>query len=136
VRATGSGSAPVTTARGRAILYRMPGATHPPTCIAQGTHDGVAWTCSRPAASGGLCEGHRKARQRGRPMKPLREHFRGPPVHITIRVTEEERAQLGTNPGEKAAAIVRAALAERRRHRQPAQPPQLRLGFLPRRRGG
>ena len=126
----------MTVACVRAILSRMPRAAHPTTCIAQGTDGGVAWTCSRPAVGGGLCEGHRKARQRGRPMKPLREHFRGPPVHITIRITEEERAQLGTNPSERAAAIVRAALAERRLHRQTGQPAQLRLGFLPRRRRG
>jgi hypothetical protein len=126
----------MTATCGHAILSGMPREAHPRTCIAQGTDEGVAWTCSRPAVGGGLCEGHRKARQRGRSMKPLREHFRGPPVLITIRVTEEERAQLGTDPGARAAAIVRKALAELRHRRQPGKPAQLRLGFLPRRRRG
>lgn len=103
------------------------------TCIAQGTHKGVAWACDRPAASGGLCEGHRKARQRGRPMLPLREHFRGPAVELTIRVSEKDRAQLGADPAARASAIVRAALAQRRRRNQSA-PPQLRLGLVPRMR--
>jgi hypothetical protein len=104
------------------------------TCIAQGTHDGSAWCCSRPVASGGLCEGHRKARQRGRPMLPLRDHFHGPAIELTIRVTEAESAQLGANPGERAGAIVRRFLAEQRRKRSPVRAPQLRLGLLPRRR--
>lgn len=111
----------------------MPRGAKPATCIAQGTHGGVAWACSRPAASGGLCEGHRKARQRGRPMLPLREHFHGPAVELTIRVSEEDRAALGADPGARASAIVRAALASRRRTKQPAAPPQLRLGLVPRR---
>lgn len=111
----------------------MPRAGTRATCIAQGTHEEAAWSCSRPAASGGLCEGHRKARQRGRPMMPLREHFHGPAVQVTIRVTEEERAQLGADPSARASAIVRKALAEQRRRRQP-KTPQLRLGFQPRRR--
>lgn len=111
----------------------MSGAATRATCIAQGTHDGVAWACDRPAASGGLCEGHRKARQRGRPMLPLREVFHGPAVELTIRVTEQEHAQLGADPGAKASAIVRAALAQRRR--KPSALPQLRLGLVPRKRG-
>lgn len=106
------------------------------SCIAQGTHDGVAWACDHPAASGGLCEGHRKARQRGRPMLPLREHLHGPVVELTIRISEQERAQLGANPAEKAAAMVRASLAQRQRARRPPSAgPQLRLGLVPRRRG-
>ncbi|HET9597489.1 MAG TPA: hypothetical protein VFP65_18010 [Anaeromyxobacteraceae bacterium] len=114
----------------------MPRGAHSTTCIAQGTDGDVAWTCSRPAAGGGLCEGHRKARQRGRPMKPLREHFRGPPALVTVRITQEELAQLGADPAARAAAILRAVLAERR-HRGATRPAQLRLGFLPgRRRGG
>ena len=103
------------------------------TCIAQGTHAGVAWACDRPAASGGLCEGHRKARQRRRPMLPLREHLHGPIVELTIRISEKDRAELGANPAEKASAIVRAALAKR--HPRPSAPPQLRLGLVPRTRG-
>ncbi|WP_248360579.1 hypothetical protein [Anaeromyxobacter oryzae] len=105
------------------------------TCIAQGTHEGTAWACTRPAASGGLCEGHRKARQRGRPMMPLRERPHGAAVELVIRLTEEDRAQLGANPGERAGAIVRAVLAEQRRKRLPGAPAQLRLGLQPRRRG-
>jgi hypothetical protein len=112
----------------------MPRAGTRATCIAQGTHEGAPWACTRPAASGGLCEGHRKARQRGRPMLPLREHFHGPAVEVTIRVTAAERAQLGADAGARASAIVRAALAERRRRRQPRTTPQLRLGLQPRRR--
>jgi hypothetical protein len=101
-------------------------------CISQGTHEGVAWACDRPAASGGLCEGHRKARQRGRPMLPLREHFHGRAVELTIRVSEKDHAQLGADPAARAGAIVRAALAQRRRQR--SAPPQLRLGLVPRTR--
>jgi hypothetical protein len=104
------------------------------TCIAQGTHDGAAWSCPRAAVSGGLCEGHRKARQRGRPMKPLRDHFHGPPVEVVIRITEEDRADLGNDPGAKASALVRRALAEKRRERLASATAQLRLGFVPRRR--
>lgn len=112
----------------------MPRAATRATCIAQGTHDGVPWACTRPAASGGLCEGHRKARHRGRPMLPLREIFHGPAVTLTIRVTEEDRAQLGADPGARASAIVRSVLADRRRKRQATATAQLRLGFQPRRR--
>jgi hypothetical protein len=67
-------------------------------------------------------------------MMPLRDVFHGPAVELTIRVTEDERAQLGANPSARAAAIVRAELAERRRKPQPKAAPQLRLGFVPRRR--
>lgn len=113
----------------------MPRAPIRATCTAQGTHDGDPWACDRPAASGGLCEGHRKARQRGRPMMPLREHFHGPAVEVSIRITEEDRAQLGADPGARASAIVRAFLAEQRRRRRPdSTTPQLRLGLQPRRR--
>jgi hypothetical protein len=112
----------------------MPLAANRATCVAQGTHDGVAWCCARPAASGGLCEGHRKARQRGRPMMPLREHFHGPAVELTVRVTAEENAQLGANPSARASAIVRTVLAEQRRKRSPKPAAQLRLGLQPRRR--
>ena len=114
----------------------MPRAPTRATCIAQGTHEGAPWACTHPAASGGLCEGHRKARQRGRPMQPLREIFHGPAVKVTIRLTEEEHAQLGADPGARASAIVRGVLAEKRRKRLEAATPQLRLGFQPRRRPG
>ncbi len=124
----------VTAPERRAMLARVPRATPRATCIAQGTHEGVPWSCERPAASGGLCEGHRKARQRGRPMLPLREHFHGPAVLLTIRITEQDRAQLGADASARASAIVRSALAERRRKRSPRATPQLRLGFEPRRR--
>jgi hypothetical protein len=70
-------------------------------------------------------------------MLPLREVFHGPGVRVEIRVTEEERAQLGANPGERAAAIVRAALAEQRRRRKAARADsQLGLRLQPPRRGG
>jgi hypothetical protein len=112
----------------------MPRAASRATCIAQGTHDGIAWTCPRPAVSGGLCEGHRKARQRGQSMKPLREHFHGPPVEVVIRLTEEDRADLGNDPSARASALVRAVLAEKRRKRLADASAQLRLGFVPKRR--
>jgi hypothetical protein len=67
-------------------------------------------------------------------MMPLRDVFHGPAVELTIRVTEEDCAQLGASPSARAGAIVRAALAERRRKRSPKAAPQLRLGLLPRRR--
>jgi hypothetical protein len=66
-------------------------------------------------------------------MAPLREHLHGPVVELTIRISEQERAQLGANPEEKASALVRGALA--RRKRQPPAQPQLRLGLVPRKRG-
>ncbi len=112
----------------------MPRAATHATCIAQGTHGGVPWACNRPAASGGLCEGHRKARQRGRPMLPLREHFHGPAVKVTIRITEEDHALLGADPSARASAIVRSVLSEKRRKRLETEVAQLRLGFQPRRR--
>jgi hypothetical protein len=66
---------------------------------------------------------------------PLRDHFVGPGVQLTIRVTERDRAQLGANPGARAAAIVRAALAERRRKREKARAQaQLGLRLVPPRR--
>ncbi len=67
-------------------------------------------------------------------MLPLREHFHGPAVLLTIRVTEQDRAELGADPGARASAIVRSALAERRREKSPRATPQLRLGLEPRRR--
>jgi hypothetical protein len=67
-------------------------------------------------------------------MRPLREVFHGPAVELTIRVTEEERAQLGADPDARASAIVRSVLAERRRSREPTPAAQLRLELQPRRR--
>jgi hypothetical protein len=67
-------------------------------------------------------------------MMPLREHFHGPPVELTIRITEDDRAQLGADPAARASAILRKALAEQRRKRSPHAQPQLRLGLVPRRR--
>jgi hypothetical protein len=67
-------------------------------------------------------------------MKPLRDHFHGPAVQIVIRVTEEDRAELGSDPSARASALVRRVLAERRRKRLPSVTPQLRLGFVPKRR--
>jgi hypothetical protein len=65
-------------------------------------------------------------------MLPLREHFHGPAVELTIRITEEDRAALGGDPSARASAIVRAALAAQRRRVPPGAPPQLRLGLVPR----
>jgi hypothetical protein len=67
-------------------------------------------------------------------MLPLREHFRGPPVELVIRVTEEDRADLGARPAERASEIVRRVLREERRKRRSRGTPQLRLGLVPRRR--
>jgi hypothetical protein len=68
-------------------------------------------------------------------MMPLREHFHGPAVEVSIRITEEDLARLGADPGARASAIVRAFLAEQRRKRRPGSTtPQLRLGLQPGRR--
>ena len=67
-------------------------------------------------------------------MKPLREHFHGPPVEVVIRLTEEDRADLGKNPSARASTLVRAVLAEKRRRRLAEATAQLRLGFVPKRR--
>lgn len=64
----------------------------------------------------------------------LREHFHGPPVEIIIRITEEDRADLGNDPSARASALVRAFLAEKRRGRLADASAQLRLGLVPKRR--
>ena len=108
----------------------------PSTCTASGTHDGEAWSCARPAVARGLCDGHRKQAFRARPLAPLHDlRTAGQTVQLSISLTAAERAQLGEDPGTRAGAIVRAALAaERRKRKAAAAKVQLGLRLLPPRR--
>ncbi len=119
----------------RGILAAMAHATNPAPCTARGTHEGVPWSCSRPAVARGLCDGHRKQAFRGRALVPLHLRRSGPDVQISITVSAAERAQLGADPGARASAMVRAALTEERRRREAADAKaQLGLRLLPPRR--
>jgi hypothetical protein len=109
------------------------------TCTARGTHEGVEWSCERPAVARGLCDGHRKQAFRARPLSPLHDlRTAGQTVQVFITLTAAERAQLGEDPGARAGAIVRATLAaERRKRKAAAAKVQLGLRLLPpRRRSG
>jgi hypothetical protein len=111
----------------------------PAPCTARGTHEGVAWTCARPAVARGLCDGHRKQAFRGRDLVPLHLRQAGPGVEVSIALSAADVAQLGAEPGARAGAIVRAALAAERRRRKAADAKvQLGLRLLPprRRQGG
>ncbi len=71
--------------------------------------------CEREAVADGLCDTHRKQKERGKPLAVIRE--RGNPlVHFATRLPQDTIDALGPEPATKAREVLNS-WAERRRRK-------------------